>query len=546
MSPLALPFAGPKEIQTRFLYPFYLARHKVKEASDALGAQTVKLKDGESIHVWRGPASRPKDGEEPLTPHDLYQEELLRHVAEFLFYNSNEKGCSYLRLSEKLSNRWFNNLVARMADYEPLAGAPKKTEMRLADDGQMALRVLPLEQVELFLFRHGVGVLSIALSPRSRTLEAHEALAFNYRLSQLRPQTALRLLIPHPSEEADRWARLSLEQQHRIAQPPAADAPLTERLGVVGGEWGLGELAEYLLEPLGALGRRPAQQQFSVYSVALFGDELDLNEPELRGRLAPFLSALTQIEEPAHAGTVEGRVGTANEILNRRHWAAVGGLGAAHIVADQPPPDDGFNSARVNRVMLKYFIPYLIALLQRTTLRGTNGEATRVALSTTALTDGNLTANNQLPKQYKQLVERLLEFAVDGYFTEVSHREALHSYYCLSQSGLRVRPLWDDTRRAISELDAKVTANHQTKVAHDMAHNISVMAHVQRMVEWIEIFLVSVYSAHLWHMYSSHAEYFKRHETEWLVPAGVIFFAALGAAVTLLLIKLYKSKHQVE
>ena len=109
--------------------------------------------------------------------------------------------------------------------------------------------------------------------------------------------------------------------------------------------------------PLEELGLEPTQPIFSVYTIALFGPEVDFGLPDAGDRLGPFLSALAQVEEKDHAGAPPGIVGVPNAVLNRKHWAAVGQLGAAHLVADQPD-DHPFNAARLPRVRDKYFIQY--------------------------------------------------------------------------------------------------------------------------------------------------------------------------------------------
>jgi hypothetical protein len=182
-------------------------------------------------------------------------------------------------------------------------------------------------------------------------------------------------------------------------------------------------------------------------------------------------------------------------MMNRRHWAGVGQLGAAHVVADQP--DTPFNDQRTIRVLHKYFIPYLTALLQRLTLHRLLDQAAKLALS----------HPEDALVGFAQLRRELLQFAVDGHFVQISSRQAIHRFYQLTREGLSVSTAWEDVRRAIADLDAMYQAeraqqiDRQTQqIASRMEQNIRIVAHVQYMVEWIEVFLVSVYSAHLYHM----------------------------------------------
>ena len=77
-------------------------------------------------------------------------------------------------------------------------------------------------------------------------------------------------------------------------------------------------------------------EEFLAYSVARFGPEVNFADKSIRDLLAPDLAKLAQVEEPVHSGTSPELLSVPNEVLNRRHWAAVGLLGAAHLVADQP------------------------------------------------------------------------------------------------------------------------------------------------------------------------------------------------------------------
>ncbi|MBV9209830.1 MAG: hypothetical protein JOZ52_04340, partial [Acidobacteria bacterium] len=338
-----------------------------------------------------------------------------------------------------------------------------------------------------------------------------------------------------------------------IPPAPTQDAPLHERLGKRGASFTLSELIEgQLLSPLQKFDWRKVQNQLSLYTVVRFGAEADFEKEQVRDQLAPLLSGLAQIEEPTHAGARAGTVSVTNAILNRRHWAGVGILGAAHIVADQPQSDLPFNAERVSRVMQKYFISYLVALLQRTSLHRTIDEATRFVLS-----PGKDGITGLI-----QLREHLLEFAVDGYFIETSSREAIHRYYRMTQEGLDVRNAFDDVRQAILDIearqaikDARGAADQQIALAENMAGNIEatkrmtenqvllakgmnahlgIVSSIQRKIEWVEVLLVSVYLAHLGEMIVSHIRGVEWVEqTAWLIVAGCAAVGFVGTALYL-------------
>jgi hypothetical protein len=519
------PNLHPKEIQTRFLYPFCFDRAKAGEASHALSEATIPARSGQAIKVW-----------ECCEPPALYREELLDYVDKFLFQNTG-RGCRYLRVSSPASSKWFNKLQAILVEAKPQTEKSVQpaaaSEAAASAPSAWPVSLVTLAAIEIFLTNYGVGVLSISLTPDGAELNFENATLFNYKLAQLRPQVSARLHIPHPSENQKAWEHMSASQKENIATAPAADAPVTARLGCAGGSFLLGELVtEVLLTPLRKLGLEPVQKQFSVYTVVRFGAEVDFERPEVSNALASFLSGISQVEEPKHAGSLSGVVGVTNTILNRRHSAAVGLLGMAHIVSDQPAPDLSFNEQRVPRVMIKYFVPYLAALLQRASLQRSIREASDLVLS----------QSQDVAEGLSKLRRHILEFAVEGYFPEISHREVLDRYYRMVQDGLGVRRAYQDVSRAIADIDAQNAADHQARLAEAMAENVAatrshlhVMASVQRMVGWIEVFIVSVYVANLWEMFASHVD--RLHH--WIAH-GVVAGAVLGFVAAVAIFKPWK------
>jgi len=527
--------AGPRQLQTRFLYPFFFRRNYVKQACAALQEFTIG-KDNKSLHVW-------ECGE----PHVLYKEDLLPHVVQFLFPGIQGAGCGYLKFSPAIGNMWFNKL-----------------EM-VVSQRKLPVRLLP-ERIELFLSSYGVGVLSVALGLDQEPVSFDEALEFNYRLSQWREQTTAKLRIPHPSSNLQKWQQLPEQVKAQIPEPPVKQAPLQEQIGRAGGEFTLYGLVHYLLRPLDSLNFRAVQDELLTYTIARFDEKVDFGNTEVCADLAPFLAALAQVEEPEHAGG--GAV--TNAILNRRHWAGVGLLGAAHIVADQSPADHPFNSARVPRVLLKYYIPYLLALLQRLTLHSIIDEAGPLVMARDDTTGSALV----------DLRKHLLQFAVMGHFTEVSNREALHRYYRMCQQGQDVPNALTGARQAIADLEARNTAESQTEIAletaqgvtatrnlqQDMAENVqatrklqeqmtehlSIVARVQSIVEWLEIFVVAVAVAELWHMFASENKPLWDRlpnwanklfdQREWFVSWSVAFVAVLAGFVAFWFI--WRLRHQ--
>jgi len=491
------PAAHIRELQTRFLYPFFF--HLAgKDASDALLKETFTSRDGTARPLWHCEKA-----------HMLYRDELLGHVEAFLF----DRECSYLKISDVAANLWFDNCELIV---------DKRANQRLPVKG------LAEPRVELFLSPMGVGILSFALALGSSTITLGQAADFNYHLSQFRRHPSF-IHKKHPMEDPARWNALPPSQRALIPPPPDESQPLEDQLRLRGGRFTLEQIVAKLLLPLKKWGfdaQHPLQKELCVFTVARFSSECDFGKDSVRHALASFLSGLTQVEEPQHAGAPAGELTVSNAVLNRKQWTAIGQLGAAHLVADQEAEDDrplDFNEQRAIIVRDKYFIPYLLALFQRLVSNRLVDEAGKILSKPP---DGE--------RALDRLRLRMLEFAVSGQFVQVSVREAVHRFYLLAQNGLDVPRGWNEVRRAISDLTAHYSARRQEEfaasqheiaqqqasIAEDVSRNIQTVAHVQLMLEWIEIFLVSVYSAHL---------------AEMLFPddhVSVMVAASLGAVAT--------------
>lgn len=186
----------------------------------------------------------------------------------------------------------------------------------------------------------------------------------------------------------------------------------------------------------------------------------------------------------------------------------------------------------------KYFIPYLVAFLQRLTLTRTAAEAATVVRS---FDHDELDFNTRL----HHLREDLSTFAASGYFAAVSSREALNRFYSLAQRGLRTQEMFVDARCSLTDLDAARQARHQNAIAQDLGANVRTLieiqhkleanihtvANVQIKVEWIEVFIVSYYAAHLSELlaklfYFDH-DYISVATPAWAVGATLITLVAL-------------------
>jgi len=141
-----------------------------------------------------------------------------------------------------------------------------------------------------------------------------------------------------------------------------------------------------------------------------------------------------------------------------------------------------------------------------------------------------------------KLRQHMLEFAVEGYFPEVSHREVIDRYYRMVQLGLGVRRAYEDVSRSITDIDAQFAADHQAKLAEAMAENVAATRtlqdetiKMQHNVGLLERFIISVYAATLWEMLASHVD-----RLHYWIPHGVIGFAIAGFVGAWALEKLWR------
>ena len=442
----------------------------VREAGEELQRVSIAGRGGKPLKIW-----------EAAKPHDLYREELLVHVRDYLFGSFHEGECGYFQLAEQVSNAFFNKL-----------------EVEVSGGENISLRLVPKVRAELFLFRVGVGIFSLALTPRHDGLTCDEILGLNYGLSQLREQVASRVRVTQITERAPTQDQGTQKDRITPIEEHAHISLIDQFLGRRGDTFALGELVAKLLQPMkkfsmerhlrhGAREKADrahgffedsvelAQEQLSVYSSVQFGAEVDFDVPDVAATLSVFLSKLAQVEEPGHAGAPRSIIGIPNDVLNRKQWAAIGLLGAAHIIADQHPPEHPFNSARLGRAFMKYFIPYLLAAHQRLALQGIIHDADRTTFAEAA----------SKPSHRNELRQCLLEFALRGYFTQVSSRDVLHRYYHISQEGLDVRNILEDTRRAVGDIEAKESAKLMTE-------HLGAIRGVQEKVEVLEFAVIAI------------------------------------------------------
>lgn len=522
-----------KAIHTRFLYPFYFgiesneernskARRPSIKSTEALrkGCAALELaewsRDNKVRSLWA-----------PFNASQLYTDELLEPAEGFLFDPSDERNCRCLRLNRVATEQWFAN-----------------SKIELGPKLRIAATIITEPLIEVILSPQGVGLVSIALTPTVESLTPQQALDFNYRLAQYRRRDCAVICKSHRMDNLDYWNSLSDTERNGIPGPPDGSEPIEKRLGAPGGKFHLLELVEFLLRPLAELGWAGVQKELSVYTVVRLAGVHDFALEETRREFSTLLSSLVQVEESGHVGAVPGVVSMPNSVLNRGHWAAVGLLGAAHLVRDQFVGTDRveFDEQKVAILRDKYFIQYLLAFLQRLTLNRVIRDVTNIRDFAAAESDADV----------GEIHAHLLEFAVRGDFAQVSVRQVLHQYYQLARTGLDVPAAWSEVRQAVTDLDAG-------KLAKNVDRNIDKVHRVQSFLHIIEYLIVSVYCAHLWHMFSegNHAipipawmsRFIERlsggpdDAHAWFVSIGIVIAALFGLVVAFLIDTLVTALH---
>lgn len=485
------PTPAPLAHTARLLYPFWIDIGNLDKAVRALSMQHHAGK--REFKTWQ---------EAERTP-ALYREETLPLVAQVLF-GVRSGANRYLRVDQETLSHWF----PRDGVFEPQTCGQDLEKTQGHAEQPPAYPLIPAgEGIELFLSPHGVGLLALAFDcAQPGGLKYLQA--FNYRLSQLREHTAWQYRLPHDAASPN--------------PPPDAQAPLAQRLGVQGGVFTLKELVDFLLAPLRDFGLLETQQQFAVYSVTRFDPRARFTEADCQAKLRPFLAALTDVEENAQQSSLELR----ERILNPRHWVAVGSLGAAHLLADQDPPQPA-DRQRLSRSLYHYFVPYLCASLQRLTLQRLLWETDQAALEAE-----DYWQDRQV--KLRKLRQAMLRFSVQGCFTEVSHREALNQYYELALEGLRVPASLRLVQRVLGDMESATTAAFQQesaqgarKLARDAASQAGLLADMHRKVAWLGVLFLS-YCATALAYYAGAG--FAEDYAQWSVMAAPFLFGFIALA----------------
>jgi len=408
-----------------------------------------------------------------------YRAEYMAFAQEYLFLEGHQHGSSrrsYLQLDSNIHNQIFGNFIA--LDYDQ--GSNRK-ERRPS----VKTFCSSAPGVELFLSNAGSGVLSLTFSlgeGEKAAITFESARQFNYALSHSGRRNVPYLRRPHPELDTH-----LLSEKVTVRNPVSNEPDLLKRLGQFGSSFSIEELAGFLLQPvLSSPGFSFLQKQSSVYSVGVFPSSGALDSDA--ETTAAFLAALAQIEEPGHPGTPIDITR-----FSSHHWSASSSLASAHLATNQGVP---FDQQRSVTLRDKYFVCYLLALLQRATIY-------RLQVKATSL----IRASNRDRQEISLLRRDALGFLLVGDWTEISARDVINRYYEQCRQALRIVSNMTTVTTAIAEFDAvdRSEAQQQTLNAlrdsqHEQHETLLALERTQNKLEWIEILIVGIYLAEFVHL----------------------------------------------
>ncbi len=375
------------------------------------------------------------------------------------------------------------------------------------DDSTVAVQLVPRNGLELFLRPYGTGVLSIALTSR-QPLQLSEIREFNRRL-----HFGHTWMTQNP-------ARLPRLQVH-LPDRPMTEEFLPRILQILSGGAFPGGEHQSRFQTLSV------QRSMNVYTVVRLPPEVDFHSATTREQWASELAALRGIWPAEHCGTtLESLTGqSAPLLLNRRHWMAVGHHGAAHLVSDQPESDGpnavAHNERRMPLASDKMFLQYLVPLFQRLTMQTFSREAAAAAADSVG-------APLQTYQRLQPLRQTLTHYALQGYAFQLSDEDNASRVYRKCQRALGVEESMTRLEAVLSDMDSQLRSGQQIELSHQMAEGVREQTALQEKVEWLEVFIVTVYAVKLAHYLG---DAFSPHDT----VAHTLWYPGLTLGVVLVI-----------
>ncbi len=261
--------------------------------------------------------------------------------------------------------------------------------------------------------------------------------------------------------------------------------PVEKRLDSEGPIFSASDLFIRFFEPLrGRQGKDlwPNRERLRSILVVRVGSEVTLRSvarpaevTDADGDLAGFVAAACQAEDRTHPTPPADVPGVHVEMLSSHHLSGVSTQGVCHLVIDQ---EIKYDDDRADNVQDRYFVDYLAA----SALRGELTQLTGVARKLVELPPESRTEEmlNRMRLRTGLLLTR-------SDLLEVSTRDAHNRFYSLAKDALEVDRQLALVQQTTAGLDAQFTMTKQLAISRATQET-------QTKVEWIEIFLISVYA----------------------------------------------------
>jgi hypothetical protein len=345
--------------------------------------------------------------------------------------------------------------------------------------------------IELFLASDGIGVFSITLCPaaarrRERgSFSLNEIKTFNHALTQ---------------DSRGRRTPARLSKAQGAGYPALA----------------LKDLAEEMLAPV----RKPefgwqvqnSLAQLIPYTVVRLPRGVRFDSVA-NGDYAGQASLLAQVDEASHPLPARDDQGAELRIFHVDELFAVSCMGAAALLADLGSQAD---EQKLQTRLDTYFICFLASVMQRIRLRRLLETAGQVV---------DMASSEERQRRLADLRADMVITASRGDLIDVSARDSANRFLALCQQAQRVPQALALVQQTIADMDASFQADRQISSLDELRqtqqalHMVAVrqqvlveqqnatlaqqsahtrhMAATQTKVEWIEIFLISFYSAEL-------------------------------------------------
>lgn len=371
----------------------------------------------------------------------------------------------------------------------------------------LAATLEPESGIELTVSQYGTAVLSISLKSNGSEFSLSQLADFVRNLHFGKP-----------------WLDLAPDRVMPI-KLTVPGSPVTVRNFPTLVEAILGGLDPWKLDN-GRFDLESPQRSFSVYVTARFPDTTDFTVPSTQESLLPALVGISANWPSDHCGiTPTATNNDASLFINRKHWASVSAFGATHFIADQSPllPDNThpYNIRRMDVADNKLFMSYAFILHQRLALQAFSREAR----TTIRKSVGN---NSQdFLTELAPLKRTLLQFSLDMFGTSVSEDDTVTRYYEHCRRTLRLDDEADRLNQIFADIDSQARTREVVKQTEATAHHLAEQIAMQEKVEWIEVFVITVYALEMGHVLG---ESFFPHDDlkhSWLYPGATLCMVAV-------------------